>query len=56
MSCLDRMILKLTNMPTVYRQIKEKLCDELLESKNAGPDFHKTVKEFLDMYLEPNHY
>lgn len=44
---------KLTNMPIVYRKIKEKLCDELLESKNAGPDFHKTVKEFLDMYLEP---
>lgn len=45
---------KLAHMPLVYSWIKEKLCTELVDSKNAGPGFHKVVKEFLDMYLEPS--
>lgn len=40
-------------MPVIYFQIIQKLCDELRESKNAGPSFHQVVKEFLNMYLEP---
>lgn len=45
---------RISDMPLVYSLIKEKLCDELPQSKNAGTEFHKIVKEFLNMYLEPS--
>lgn len=39
-------------MPSVYSMVKKSMCDELIDSKNAGPSFHQVIKEVLDMYLE----
>lgn len=44
---------RLGYMPLVYSLVKKNLCDELVESKNAGSSFHQVVKEFINMYLEP---
>lgn len=44
---------RLRYMPTIYFLVVQKLCTELKDSKNGGPNFHEIVKEFLNMYLEP---
>ncbi|QLL31286.1 hypothetical protein HG536_0B01480 [Torulaspora globosa] len=44
---------RLNFMPVVYSLVTKSMCDEMIESKNAGPSFHEVMKEFLDMYLEP---
>lgn len=44
---------RLRYMPSIYFLVVQKLCTELKESKNGGPDFRQIVKDFLNMYLEP---
>ncbi|CCH60397.1 hypothetical protein TBLA_0C06000 [Henningerozyma blattae CBS 6284] len=44
---------KLFTIPIIYNLLKNDLIDNLKESINAGPTFHKVLKEFIDLYMEP---